>query len=834
MLFSPRVLSHLALTCCALLAATASAQRALPWSTANHDEAIAAWRAGRLPGQDLLRQLEAWWLQAPDADSRRRVQSDRIVVAWQSPDAATVVRIARAAPLEQVLPYALTAVIAAARSVGDAGLQAQAVGAMLSQAPDSWDARVQEALWLLDVRRLEDAAERVEALARRPQAALPTQAVNMHELRGALAEARGQAAVALGHYQQVLRLAPEHRYARRALALLLAQAGTAQGALQQARREEALFSALELARLRQEAMAERLRWAVAMPDAPTAALARRRAALDEVIHEGELLASQWSARMDAQDPGEWQQLALRLAADRIRALVERGRADEALVLYAHASAKGPLPWYGKAAAAAAWSRRPDATRAAQLYEEALREAGAALNLPSDVHAGLVHAYVDSGRFSDADALLQRLLRETPPTLRNTAVPGRPNAEYGELLALQGRVELDTGRTGSARRRFDALAAQAPLNAGFRTGQASALLASDRPHAALANLQALENEHPEQAQVQADLGEALLANGWLAAGRAKIDALREAYPEHPAVPGAVRTRDAVLGARVEIGADAARDGGTLAQREQGVQLRLSSDWSDAGWSLFYRQWFAAAQLAATRLHAQRAGLGVQWRHGPWRASAELHHADWAGRHSGGEFTVGWRPTDTWQFAALWDSNSIDVPWRAREAGVAGRMAQVAVDALAVESTSWRLRAEQLDLSDDNRRRGVLAAWRQGWLETRRLQLESTLSAEFAGFERSEPAYFSPLRERSLSLDGEARWLTSKRDDRKLVQVLQAGVGAYRQSGYGTGALWSGSYAQEWTWGAGWLLRYGVGIRSHPYDGNPEQRRDVFIHLAAPLP
>ncbi|MCD6077286.1 MAG: pgaA [Ramlibacter sp.] len=834
---SSGALCPLALSCCVLSVSAAAVEKEpTAWSSARHDAVITAWRNGTLRAQDLLRQLEDWLLQARDVEARRRLNSDRIIVASEAADAAAVARMARAATPDEILAYALPTVIGAARSTGDRQLQALAVRRLLEQQPDGWDARVQEALALLDENRLDDAAQRIDALARRPQAGLAPQAVNVHELRAALAEARGQPAVALGNYQQVLKQAPQHRHARRAQALLLAQAGTPEGALQQAGRDPALFSPWEHARLAQDALGERLRWAIAMPDAPTEALARRRASLDQVIADGEGLAAEWSTQArTTDDAGSWSQLEGRLTADRMRALVERGRIGDALALHAQAMAAGtPLPWYGKAAAAAAWARHPDAVRAARLYEEALHDAGATLQPPSDVHIGLVHAYVDSGRFREADALMERLLRETPAVLRLSPAPGRSNAEYGEMLALEGRIALDTGRTTVGTRRFDALAAQAPLSAPFRTGLASALLSSDRPQAALAQLQALAHEHPDNAQVQADLGQALLANGWFAAGRREIGGLRDAYAEHPAVPGAVRARDIALGARLEIEAEAAQDGGTLAQRERGVQLRLSSRWSDAGLSIFYRHWWARAQLTGTRLDAQRAGTGIQWRHGPWRASAELHRANWEGRQAGAEFSLGWRPSDTWQFAGRWDSNTVAVPWRAREAGVTGRLAQVEAEALAGDSTRWRLRAERLLLSDDNARQSMLVQWRQGWWQSPRLQLESTLSAEAAGFERSEPAYFSPTRERSLSLDGEARWLTWKRDDRNLVQVLQAGAGAYAQGGFATAPMWSGSYAQEWSWGTGWLLRYGVGVRSHPYDGNSERRRDVFIRVSAPLP
>src|SRR3712207_8981179 len=69
------------------------------------------------------------------------------------------------------------------------------------------------------------------------------------------------------------------------------------------------------------------------------------------------------------------------------------------------------------------------------------------------------------------------------------------------------------------------------------------------------------------------------------------------------------------------------------------------------------------------------------------------------------------TTLFRSQAGWDSNAVDVPWRARLAGVAGSSAHAEVSFLGADDTDVALRAHHLALTDDNRRSGVVLAWRQ---------------------------------------------------------------------------------------------------------------------------
>jgi len=99
-----------------------------------------------------------------------------------------------------------------------------------------------------------------------------------------------------------------------------------------------------------------------------------------------------------------------------------------------------FPYYVLAAVADACAQERDSRQAVQLYEQALKEGGNHLRMPSEAHIGLFYAYLDTGRFRSAEQLLVELEAATP--LRNNL--GKPNPEYLAIQSLQARYLLYTG------------------------------------------------------------------------------------------------------------------------------------------------------------------------------------------------------------------------------------------------------------------------------------------------------------------------------------------------------------------------------------------------------
>lgn len=809
------------------------------YSPSAHDRLIAAWRAGELTPAQTLEQLSAWQAAAQETPARLRLLSDRVVVAAQGGQPALALAAAREAGVGALAPYALEPLIAAARAGGDTSVQGQAVARFAVLNPGSWQAQVHTVMWRIDSRDLPGAQRALDALAVTLPRGTTAQRIAILELRGALAEAREDAPAALRHYQDLLALDPDHRHALRSEVLLTAQLSSPGAALASAQPHLNLFSALELAGLRQAALGERLRWALSQrdqrPQDP-----QRFDALDQMLVDAQALAATLATSPPGTDATEWQRVQARLDADRVTALFERGRHADTLALYAAMAARypAPQPWYATAAAAGAHAqlRRPD--RAVPLYEAALRDGGAAVRVPSDIHVGLVYAYLDTARFTQADALLADLMARTPPLLALSPETGRPNDDYANLLGLRALVALYTDRPAQAEHDFNQLAALAPMNAAYGVGQARVLRAREKPEAALRAFEAAMANQPESLDAQAGHAEALFDTGDLRTARLRVDAMAQQHPDNASVRSAVRTRDTVMSPRLDISTEAGRDGGTLSNHDATLQARLSSGWwgDEAGnnWRVYGRQWLGRADTAGGNVRAARSGLGLEWQVPRWRLQAELHQSTTDPRRSGLGLAADWRASDAWRLSAHLDSNAWDIPWRARQAGIYGREAGAGVAYVVNESRRFGVQMQQMHYSDGNRRNSAGASWQERWYSGPRLQLQTTLATDAARNTLQNVPYFSPTVERGMALDARAQWLTWKRDDRRFVQVLEGGAGRYRQDGFGSGATQHVRYAHEWFWGPGNSLRYGLGTSVHPYDGVRERRREVFVQFSVALP
>ncbi len=730
-----------------------------------------SWRAGAINDTAVLQQLRLWETQDLQAPERSRIVSDQVAVAAR------------------------------------AGLHAQAVAAADKGVP-----------------------------------LLPYARVNALESRAALAEAAGDTAAALRHYQDIVSIDAGNSNAARQQVFLTARLGSAGAALARARVSAKLFTPVELAGLRQAALGERLRWAVSQrdlrPEDP-----QRFAALDEVLRDGDALAMEFAQAGGADNAeesakAEWARIRMRLDADRVVALFERGQWQAVLDLYSRMQATTPAsplpPYYATAAAAGAQARlrRPDL--AVPLYQQALRDGGSDVRMPSDIHVGLVYALVDTARFEEADALLADMIARTPPLLSLSPEAGRPNDDYGNLLGLRARIALYTDRPTQAEKDAATLSALAPLNADYRTTQARVMRARQHPDAALLIFSNVLADHPGAIDARAGRAETLFDAGEYREARQEVDALQQAHPDHAAVNSAVRTRDTVLPARFEADASTARDGGTLSNRELKLETRLSSHWIEDRWRIMWRQQLSRTTIGPSEVNAWRSGIGVEWQQARWNLQAELHALGSEPRPQGIRLAAGFRASDSWRLGAFYNSSSDDLPARARLAGIAASDAGLSAAYIVDESRRFDAQARTTHYADGNERSSVGLSWRERWVSTPQLQLETVLAADAGRSDTQAVPYFSPSRDNTVSLGGRGQWLTWKRDDSVFLQVLEADAGRYNQAGFGSGPTRGLRYAHEWNSGNGRQLRYGLATSTHPYDGVSERRNELFLNLSVPLP
>lgn len=643
-------------------------------------------------------------------------------------------------------------------------------------------------------------------------------------------------------------LAPTQRVVRRENAFALEDMGAITEALAQAeaaqRATPGSFSDFELASLRQQALGQRLRWAIGERNQRVGGGAGRFERIDELLplYASELGNAadhvQHSAPAGDEEAPRWKALYLRLYADHLTTLSARGRFTEVTAGYAQWQAQHadePLPYYALSDVAGAYQQQRRSDLAVPIYEAALRAGGEAIPVPSDTHTGLVYAYLDTARFEDAESLLRQLEAATPPLLRLTPEQGRPNPEYAEVRNLRALYQLYTERPWQAETSFRGLTSLAPLNSGFRSGLAETMKLREKPDEALGRYRETLVDHPDDVAARAGYAGALFDAGEIRAGRELTDRLQAEAPESIAVRNAVTQRDTLRAPRLDIDADGGQGHGSsvLADRDWRVDAKLSSPLWDDSWRLFLRQVFARGDTSLGNADLSRTGIGVEYLQGRWQASAELHQADKGRYRTGVALGLDYRASDAWRLSARFDSNSLETPWKARLANVGARSLEFGGTYVVNESRAFEGRLQRMDFSDGNSRDALGLSWRERLVSGPRFQLEGTLSGETARYARQDVAYFAPRGESALQLGLTGKYLGWKRDDRRFSQVVGIEAGSYRQQGFGSGGLWSLRYGHEWVFGRSATLSYGLGIASHPYDGVRERRRFVYLNLSVPF-
>lgn len=812
---------------------------AVAYDASQHDDLIVARRAGRTTPAAALQQLHQW-LAGPLSDAqRRRVASDAIAIAVADGQFADAVAVARQVPPAGLDDYALGPLAGAARRTGDVSLQGDTVKVWRARQPAAREPRIHEAFWRLASGDTAGAQTIYQALAQPAPTAIADR-VALLDLRAALARAQGQPFQALSAYGEITALQPARRDAQRDADFLLAEYGGATAAFADAqaaeRKQPGSIAPLTLALLEQQALAQQLRWAVKARDQRLGAA--RVTDLDKVL----AAQSDALARADAAiaqpataDADTWRTLRVRLQSDRMMALLERGRPADTIALYDTLRADGTaLPPYALGTAARALAQERRSVDAVPLFEKAVAD----LPMPDSLHFGLVYAYLDTGRFDDAEALLKRIEEATPVLMRLAPEAGRPNDQFSEVSGLGALLQLYGDRPKVAQPRFETLTQEAPLNASYAYGAALTERLREHPEASVARFEALSTDHPDDLSVRTGHVEALLDADEFRAARIRAEAVEADAPDSAEVREMARKRRSLVGPQLEIDAEGSRGGGTLASREWRVDSRLSSGLIGDAWRVFYAQTLGRGYTSEGTARWARGGLGASWQQGRWLAEGVLQHSNNGRYRNSVAGRVDYRASDAWRLSATYDGDSKELPWKARAMpfgaqAIGAREFGASVAHIVNESRRFDLQWRRLDFSDGNLRDGLDFGWRERWVSTPRFQLETRLGVDASRSRLQDVRYYSPSRDASAQLSVRGQWLTWKSDDRQFFQVLELGGGSYRQAGFGSGPLWNVRYEHRWALGQKLTLRYGLTFGSHPYDGVREKQRGVFLNLSMPL-
>ena len=556
--------------------------------------------------------------------------------------------------------------------------------------------------------------------------------------------------------------------------------------------------------------------------------AARYRLIDAALTENEAL----TARVAPTNPA----VAQRLRLDHIVALRLRGNFSQAVDEFRALEAQGsPLPSYVLNATADALLNLHEPEQARALYQRSLASGPG----NGGIQIALMYANLEAENFPGVEQIVQQRLSDTQ---RN------PAARLLDISALRWADRLNDADV-----KLMQLSAEFPDDVGFWMAQADLLAQRGLPRAAAKRYLAVLAVEPVSLKARVGLAEVTWAQGAIPEAAQLVAQLRAEAPEHPAVQRLVsawqRNQRPFLTSGVTRGlgqgpVDGNNDmtwASTLysGQTEEGLRLLATHHLASAQW------WWDKAHRYADSASHERAGFGLEWTQRDLQITAELGSDLRNGKDQVWALGAGWQVNDQWSMRARYESQANDFPLKGRvpdvEPGAPTYLyaSKTAVGAAYRWNESRRVAADfsSYRFNDGNQRQSLAASWSErlysGYGRTLDLQTAAYTSANSL----RDTVYFNPRRDLALSATLTGDWLVWRRYDRSFNHRLAVTLGSYRQQSgaalddqtYGWNLFQDVHYEHEWKVGPDRSVRYGVGARRFPYDGNHETNHYADLTL-----
>ncbi len=769
-----------------------------------------------------------------------RAARDRVVVAsWAD---AHEEALAAYAQLSGEIPgYVKAAAALSARRLGRFEQAEQLYRAQLSGEPNSREAQAGVVLSRLGAEGGEGGgsdADRRTAAVRAEQAAvlaldwLPAERsaratrewVPLLEALALVRERQQRYTEALTLWQTLMQAAPDSLVARRALLFVASRLGAASIAESMVYSIGAGLDEVARLRVRQDGTATAIRWGEAQVDLDFAA--SRYGWLDRG------LSSNMTDRALAPAASS---LSRNAAFDRMIALRDRVLMLEAITLYRSlVDSNIELPAYVLVAAADAYLYERQPAVARDLYRSAIaldlvQSAGGKPN--REWQFSLMWALLECEQWPETHDLVTQLWSQARTA---TKLADPDPAEFTRLTrasVVQALARLYSDELRPAHALLSDLRDLAPHNLSIRAAYAAWLQANGLSFQANELLRQALAEDPDYLTARVALADSEFNLSRFPSARARVAKLVQDYPENRAVQ---RSQDTLvmhdapeLKLAVSLGSPR---GDRVANRERRFEASLYSPPIYENYRAFAHWFDAAAGASGGIAQRSRAGLGGELRREGLDMSLELHgDVRPSTQRAGVALQLSLWPSDLWRVRAGVDSNTLDIPLRATQAGIFARQWSLELSTRYAYLRGASLGFNAYRFSDGNNRINLAAAWRQRLIEGPVYRLDGRVGAYASNNSRSDVPYFSPPRDASVEATLTNEWRTWRFYESSFMQRLALSAGEYWQQSYGGLPTLAVRYEHEWERQRSYVLRYGVSWSRRPYDGKQESRTQGYFDI-----
>jgi biofilm PGA synthesis protein PgaA len=522
-------------------------------------------------------------------------------------------------------------------------------------------------------------------------------------------------------------------------------------------------------------------------------------------------------------------LRRRLRLDRMVALRNRMRMQEAAEEGEALSANDPLPQYAEVAYADAllYLQRPGAAREA--YERVLAQS------PKDVQAryGKFYASVELEDFATAYATIDALVGDEPIWRSYKDDPSRyDNSEraYAQVTAAQARFYGN--QLGEAWERITKFSDAAPANPNGRLALYQIANARGWPQRAEVEAQIASSLAPRDVGSKIALIEVAMANYRFVEAQRMMDELLALYPEDQAVRRLARELDARRRWLFEAEARPSNsDGGGANASGQALVLqgRLTTPPIADNLRLFATADYANAHPPEGFTERARVGAGVEWR-GPDLTASVFPTQSWGTLpRPGGVATVDWLVTDQVRLAFSAELYSWDTPLRALLFGITANEYAAKATYRWHESRSLSGSFAYLPFTDGNQRFTGGLNFKQRLINLPGFDLTGLAEGYASSNNQPNAPYYNPTRDLALTGGLLAEHLLWRRYDNSLVQALTIDAGLYSEYGYSDNWMGTVNYEHRWRFDPLTEFRYGVMLTRRVYDGSVENTLMFIVGL-----
>jgi biofilm PGA synthesis protein PgaA len=708
--------------------------------------------------------------------------------------------------------YALLAATRAYRDVGRYRDAEQLARRGLKRFPDQAELPLLLALVLTDAGRPKEALE----ILGRPEAQRAPP-VERHLAEGYAWRKAGDPYKALSAYTDALKLVPANEEARTAAAALLQAQGGPYGAAAIAgtTRPYAMDQAAAMVRWGTDtrpfdparrfdstdaAIARLNRLLAALPPPPAETAARRRLRLDRLV-------------------------ALR---DRVR-MEEAAREGRAL------QSDGPLPAFAEEAYADAllYLRRPEEASAA--YRRVL--AASPRDVPADTQImaryGLFYAAVEAEDFDTAYATIDALVNDEPIWRMYRDDPTRhdnPDRAYAEVTAATARE--NGNQLADAWARITRIADAAPANKQARLTLYQVARARDWPRRAEVEGEIAASLEPDSAEAKIALAEIAMANYRFAEAQRMVGDLLALYPENSHVRRLARELEADLGWVLESETKPSKSSGggaNAAGNALTLQTRLTTPPIADNWRLFAVTDYANAHPPEGFVERTRLSAGLEWRIPNLTATLYPTQSWGTLEKAGGGATLDWRATDQFRLAFSSELYSWDTPLRALLHGITADSYSMKATYRWDESRSLAGTLSYLPFTDGNQRFNAGAVFTQKLINVPHFDLTATGEVFASQNNRPTAPYYNPDRDLTVDAGLLAEHMIWRRYENSWVQALSINAGLYSEAHFRPSLIATVNYEHRWHFDPFTELHYGLQLQRRVYDGSVENTAALTLGM-----